>query len=44
MDSLNKKLIALKGENGVVHYSRANPQGDPPPQCMQVLDLVVKKG
>lgn len=35
-------LQTLKGNNGAVWYYRENPQAEPPPQAMKVIELVVK--
>lgn len=42
LQGLDSSFSKLKINNGIVYYSRANGQGDPPPASMQVMDLVIK--
>ena len=42
IQGLDSALSKLKINSGVVYYSRANGQGDPPPESMKVIDLVIK--
>ena len=42
LTSLDGLLAKLKSRNGIVYYSRANGQGEPPPNAMKVVELVVK--
>lgn len=39
---LESNLERLKAEGGSVWYYRANPVGEPPPNAMAVLDLVMR--
>jgi hypothetical protein len=41
LDQLSAKLVELKKKNGTVLYHRENPQGEPHPNAMQVMKLVV---
>ena len=42
LNALDSSLSKIKESNGVVYYSRANAQGEPPEQAMQVMELIVK--
>jgi biopolymer transport protein ExbD len=40
LDQTSAKLTELKKANGLVLYHRENPQGEPHPNAMKVMDLV----
>ena len=40
--NLDSFFSKLRANNGTVHYSRANAQGEPPAESMKVMELVVK--
>ena len=42
LEELDKELMQLKKENGLVYYSRDNLAKDPHKNAMQVIKLVVK--
>jgi hypothetical protein len=42
LEGLDSSFNKLKINNGIVYYSRANGQGEPPPESMKVIELVVK--
>jgi len=42
LEELDGQLKALKGNNGVVYYSRGNIAGEPPANAMEVVKLIVK--
>jgi len=42
LNELDSSFSNLKIINGTVYYSRANGQGDPPPESMKVIELVAK--
>ena len=42
LNELDSSFSKLKAGGGTVYYSRANGQGEPPPQSMKVIELVVK--
>jgi biopolymer transport protein ExbD len=44
LKDLDAALSKLKISNGTVYYSRANIEGDPPPESMKVMDILVKYG
>lgn len=35
------KLVSLTERKGVVWFSRANPEGEPPPNSMEVLKMIM---
>jgi hypothetical protein len=41
IDALKQEFARLKHGNGAVWYYRENPQGDPPPQAMAVVQAIV---
>jgi hypothetical protein len=43
MAELEQEFARLKQAHGVVWYYRENPQGDPPPQAMAVIEAIVEK-
>ena len=43
LGDLRVELKKLKAANGSVWYSRANPQGDPPPQAMDVIAAIANE-
>ena len=42
LQELDASFSQLKSSNGMVYYSRENPDGDPPPEAMKVMDLLIK--
>jgi hypothetical protein len=42
LEDLDSSFNKLKINKGIVYYSRANGQGEPPPESMKVMDLVIK--
>ena len=44
LENLKKEFVTLKSQNGSVWYSRANPEGEPPPHAMEVIQAVVDAG
>ena len=42
LKDLDSSFSKLKKSNGIVYYSRANPEGDPPQESMKVMDLIIK--
>ena len=42
LEALDSSFSKLKASNGMVYYSRANGQGEPPPESMKVMELVIK--
>ena len=44
LTELREQLTTLKSQGGSVRYSRANPAGDPPPNAMEALQVVVDLG
>jgi hypothetical protein len=40
LDALHAELKTLAAHHGVVRYSRANPEGDPPPNAMAVIKAI----
>ena len=43
-DDLKKNLEQLKANKGRVRYFRENPEGDAPPQAMEVMKAIVDAG
>jgi hypothetical protein len=41
LEDLKEAFVELKRRDGAVWYSRANPQGDPPPRAMEVMAATV---
>jgi biopolymer transport protein ExbD len=41
LEDLKKKFAELKSQDGVVWYSRANAQGEPPSSAMEVMRAIV---
>ena len=41
IEGLQQELSRLKQGNGAVWYYRENPQGEPPPQAMAVIQAIV---
>ena len=39
---LDSSFSKLKERKGIVYYSRANREGEPPQESMKVMDLIVK--
>lgn len=44
LEDVKKNLEQLKTNKGRVRYFRENPQGDPPPQTMSVMQAIVDTG
>ena len=44
LTELDSAFSKLKMSNGIVYYSRANVEGDPPPESMKIMNLIVKYG
>ena len=42
LDTIESEFKNLKSNNGSVWYYRENPQDEPPPQSMAIIELVVK--
>ena len=42
LPALDAALAELKSQNGVVWYYRENARSEPPPNAMQVIQMVVK--
>ncbi len=42
LKDLDSSFSRLKASNGIVYYSRANPEGDPPQESMKVMHLIIK--
>ncbi len=42
LTDLDSSFSQLKTNSGIVYYSRANINSDPPPQSMKVMNLIVK--
>jgi hypothetical protein len=42
MEELRQEFARLKQVNGVVWYYRENPQEEPPPQAMAVVEAIVE--
>ena len=42
LDGLDSSFNKLKISNGIVYYSRANGQAEPPPESMKVMEIVIK--
>jgi len=42
LKDLDSSFSKLKTSNGIVYYSRANPEGQPPQESMKVMDLIIK--
>jgi hypothetical protein len=42
MAELKQEFTRLKQAHGVVWYYRENPQGEPPPQAMTVIEAIVE--
>lgn len=42
LEELKQEFSRLKQVNGTVWYDRENPQGEPPPQAMAVIQAVVE--
>ena len=42
LKDLDSSFSKLKTSNGIVYYSRANPEGKPPQESMKVMDLIIK--
>ena len=42
LKELDSSFSKLKTSNGIVYYSRANPEGQPPQESMKVMDLIIK--
>ena len=42
LDALRQELALLRARNGVVWYHREAAGGDPPPQAMAVIQLVIE--
>ena len=42
LDQVDKRFAKLAGEGGEVWYYREAPLGEPPPNAMRVIELVVK--
>ena len=42
LNDLDSSFSKLKAGGGTVYYSRANSEGEPPPQSMKVIELIVK--
>lgn len=41
IEALKEEFARLKSGNGAVWYYRENPQGEPPPQAMTVIQAIV---
>lgn len=41
LQQLKDRLTEVKSKDGAVLYSRANPEGDPPPNALEALQLIV---
>lgn len=44
LEKLDKDLVELAKDSGVVYFSRANAQGEGPIESMQVIESVMKYG
>ncbi len=44
LEDLKKNLEQLKANKGRVRYFRENPQGEPPPEAMRVMQAIVDAG
>ena len=42
LTDLDSSFSRLKNNGGIVYYSRANINSDPPPQSMKVMNLIIK--
>lgn len=42
LKDLDSSFSKLKLSNGIVYYSRANVEGDPPPESLKIMDLIIK--
>ena len=42
MAELKQEFVRLKRAQGVVWYYRENPQGEPPPQAMAVIEAIIE--
>lgn len=42
LEGLDSSFNKLKITNGIVYYSRANGQAEPPPESMKVMEIVIK--
>jgi biopolymer transport protein ExbD len=42
LTDLDSSFSKLKTSRGIIYYSRANTNSDPPPQSMKVMNLIIK--
>ena len=42
LTDLDSSFSQLKNNGGILYYSRANINSDPPPQSMKVMNLIIK--